>query len=149
MVWPEAASARDARRRSSSSGESSNVSLFSGAITVTVEPSSRGSPSTTTFPEIEKRAELLHCDARLANQGTERSFADLAMIRNGEAAMRRLRMAEDDVAAALPIDLIPEPPEGSDSFSRDPGKDAHSATSITSSEMAGGMGSPRSRRLSR
>jgi hypothetical protein len=98
----------------------------------------------------DKRAELLHRDARLANQGAKRSFADLAMVRNGKAAMRRLRMPEDNMAAALAIDFIPEPPEGGDGFSaRDPRKDAHKATSTTSSEMDGGMGSPRSCRLSR
>jgi len=64
--------------------------------------------------------------------------------------MWRLRMAKNDVAAALAIHFIPKPPEGSDGFSaRDPRKDAHKAMSITSSEMAGGMGSPRSCRLSR
>jgi len=39
------------------------------------------------------------------------------MVRNGEAAVGRLGVAEDDVAAALPIDFISEPPEGSDDFS--------------------------------
>jgi hypothetical protein len=65
----------------------------------------------------EKPAELLHGDSRLANQGAERPFADLTVVRNREAAMGRLDVSEDDVAAALAVDFISEPPEGGDGFS--------------------------------
>jgi hypothetical protein len=42
------------------------------------------------------------------------ALRDLAMIGNGEAPVWRLRMAQDDVAAALPIDLVAELAKGSD-----------------------------------
>ncbi len=93
--------------------------------------------------------EILDADAGFPNQGAEGSLPDFAMIGNGETAMRRLRMAEDDVAAALSVDLVTEPPERRNDLSTgDSGKGAHTATSMISSLIVGGMGSSRSRRLS-
>jgi hypothetical protein len=71
------------------------------------------------------------------------------MIRDGEAAMGRLGVSENDVAALLPIYLVPEAAESSDCLTtRNKRKDTHTATSMTSSWMDGGIGSFRSRRLS-
>lgn len=65
----------------------------------------------------EEPAELLHCDTRLADQSPQRALGDLAMIRNGQTAVRRLRVAEDDVTSALAIHFVARSPEGSDSLS--------------------------------
>jgi hypothetical protein len=65
----------------------------------------------------EEPAELLHCDTGLADQSPERALGDLAMIRNGQTAVRRLGVAEDDVASALAIHFVAKSPEGSDSLS--------------------------------
>lgn len=71
------------------------------------------------------------------------------MIRNGQAAMGRLGMPEDDVAALLAIYLVPEAPKRGDCLTaRNARKDTHTATSMTSSWIDGGIGSFRSRRLS-
>jgi hypothetical protein len=54
------------------------------------------------------------------------------------------------VAAPLAIDFVPELVECGHGFApRDAREDAHTAMSMTSSLMDGGIGSPRSRRLSR
>ena len=74
---------------------------------------------------------------------------DLAMIWDGEAAMRGLSMPEDDVAALLPIHLVPEAPERGDRVAaRDARENTHTATSMTSSWIDGGIASFRSRKLS-
>jgi hypothetical protein len=97
----------------------------------------------------EKRHELFYRDPGFTNQRAQRSLCDLSMIRDGEAAMGRLRVPEDDVAALLPVYLVPKAPEGSDCFTtRNAREDTHTATSMTSSWMEGGIGSFRSRRLS-
>jgi len=63
--------------------------------------------------------------------------------------MGRLAVPENDVAALLPIDLVPKTAEGSDRLTaRDARKDTQTATSMTSSWIDGGIGSFRSRRLS-
>jgi hypothetical protein len=98
----------------------------------------------------KKRDELFDRDARLPNQRAQSSLRELSMIWNGKAAMGRLAVPENDVAALLPIDLVPEAPERGDSLKTgNARKDTHTATSMTSSWMAGGIGSFRSRRLSR
>ena len=51
----------------------------------------------------KKRDELFDREARRPNQRAQGSVRDLSMIRNGEAAMGRLGMPEDDVAALLAI----------------------------------------------
>ena len=70
------------------------------------------------------------------------------MIRDGQAAMGRLGMPEDDVAALLAIYLVPEAPKRGDCLTaRNARKDTHTATSMTSSWIDGVIGSLRSRRL--
>lgn len=95
--------------------------------------------------------EFLDADASISNQGPERSLPDLAVIGNGKAAMRRLSMTEDNVAATLLVDFVTEPPDVAHRAGLSTGdsrKDAHIATSMISSLMVGGMGSSRSLRLS-
>ena len=97
----------------------------------------------------KKRDELFDREARRPNQRAQGSVRDLSMIRNGEAAMGRLGMPEDDVAALLAIYLVPEAPKGGDCLTtRNARKDTHTATSMTSSWIDGGIGSFRFRRLS-
>lgn len=98
----------------------------------------------------EEGGELLDGDASLANESAQGALRNLAMIWNRETPVRRLRMAQDDVAATLPIDFVAELAKSSGG--RPPGDSrdrAHTATSTTSSSIAGGMASLRSLRLSR
>jgi hypothetical protein len=55
-----------------------------------------------------ERDELFDRDAGFADQGTQRALGDFAVVGNCEAPVRRLRMPQDDVAASLPIELVPE-----------------------------------------
>ena len=103
----------------------------------------------SALPAQELR-KLLDRNARLADQCPQRTLRDFAVIRDREPAKRRLAMSQDDVTALLTVDLVPEPAERG--YGRSPGyprQQTHTATSITSSWMEGGIGSPRSRRLSR
>jgi hypothetical protein len=71
------------------------------------------------------------------------------MIRNGETAMGRQQLPENDVAALLPIHLVTESTKNRDGLAAgDAGQRTHTATSITSSWIDGGIGSSRSRKLS-
>ena len=93
--------------------------------------------------------ELFDRDTCCPDQRAQGSLCHLSMVRHGESAMGRLAVPKNDVAALLPIDLVPEAPErGNCLTARDARKDAQTATSITSSWMDGGIGSFRSRRLS-
>ena len=56
----------------------------------------------------EQRSELVDGDARFANQGAQGARGELSMIWNGEAAVRGLGLAKDDVASPLPVDLVSE-----------------------------------------
>jgi len=72
------------------------------------------------------------------------------MIGKRKAPVRRLGLPKDDMASPLAINFVPEHPKGGDGFApRDARKNAHTAMSMTSSLIAGGIGSPRSRKLSR
>ena len=97
----------------------------------------------------KERNELFDREARCPNQRAQGSLRNFSMIRNGEKPVRRLGVPENDVAAVLPIYLVPEAPKGSDCLTtRNAWKDTHTATSMTSSWIDGGIGSFRSRRLS-
>lgn len=94
--------------------------------------------------------ELVDGNASLSNEGAQRALRDLAMIRNGEPPVRRLRMSQDDVTTPLAIDLVPELSKDCDCSPTGDARDrAHTATSTTSSSIAGGIASSRSLRLSR
>jgi len=72
------------------------------------------------------------------------------MIGNYEAAMGRVTATKNDVASALPITLVTELFERPNHRAGgDARKLAQTATSTSSSLILGGIGSPRSLRLSR
>jgi hypothetical protein len=97
----------------------------------------------------KKSGELFDRDTCLPNQRAQGSLRDFSMIRDCETAMRRLAAPENDVAALLPIDLVPKAAEsGHRLTARDARKDTQTATYMTSSWIDGGIGSFRSRRLS-
>jgi hypothetical protein len=97
----------------------------------------------------KERNKLLHREACLADQGAQSALGEFPMIRNGQASMRRLRLPQDNVAAPLTIDLVPKAAKDSDRLSaRNARQGTHTATSMTSSWIDGGMGSLRARRLS-
>jgi len=58
-----------------------------------------------------ERGELLDGDSCLADESTQSTLGDLSMVRNREATVGRLRVAEDDVTTPLPVELVPEPAE--------------------------------------
>ena len=98
----------------------------------------------------EKRRELFDSNAGFADQRTKRSLSDFAVIGNCKPAKWRFAVAEDDVTALLAIDFVPELAKYSNGFAPgDSRNEAHTATSMTSSWIEGGIGSPFSRRLSR
>ena len=98
----------------------------------------------------EKRRQLFDSDTGFADQRTKRSLCDFAVIGNRKPAKWGFPVAEDDVTALLTIDFVPELAKRSNGFAPgDSRYEAHTATSMTSSWMEGGIGSPFSRRLSR
>ena len=60
------------------------------------------------LPATKKLIELLDGESRLANQCAQGAFGDFPVVRDGESAVRRLDVAQDDVAAFLPINLVSE-----------------------------------------
>jgi len=99
---------------------------------------------------LKHAAQLVGGEAGIAQQGAERPFGDLGVIGHHQPPMGRFAVAEDDVASTSPIDLVSE--LGEDFHQLPTGQDrqrAHTATSMISSWMAGGIASPCSRRLSR
>lgn len=102
------------------------------------------------LPLSNEGNELFHSDSGLPDQGSKSSLCKFAVIRNCEPTKGRDRVAKYDVTALLAVDFIAKPLERGDRIAtRDPREGAHTATSMTSSWIDGGIGSPRSRRLSR
>jgi len=99
---------------------------------------------------LKHAAQLVGGEAGIAQQGAERPFGDLGVIGHHQPPMGRFAVAEDDVASTLPIDRVSE--QGGDLDQLPTGRDrqrAHTASSMISSWMAGGIASSCSRRLSR
>ena len=70
----------------------------------------------------KERNEVFDRDAGLADERAQRALGHFSMVGNREPAIRRSGVAEDDVAAPLPIDLVPELTEGGDNLApRDAG----------------------------
>jgi hypothetical protein len=99
---------------------------------------------------LEKRREVVGRDSSLTNQSTKRPFGKFLVVRHGQATMWFGRMSHYDVTAGLMVYFIAE-------FAQSLGhvaagnyrQSAQTATSTTSSVMAGGTGSPCLARLSR
>jgi len=86
-----------------------------------------------TLPAHEG-CELFDRDTSLANEGPKGALRDFAVIWNGKAPEGRVSMAKDDVTALLAVDFVPDLAKGSHSLATgDARKDAHTATSMTSS----------------
>jgi hypothetical protein len=67
-----------------------------------------------------ERGKLFDGETRLADEGPKRTLGDLSVVGDREATVGRLRVPEDDVAAPLPVKLVPELAErGSDLAPRD------------------------------
>ena len=82
--------------------------------------------------------------------GAQGSPCELAVHGNHQASVRRSRVPQDNVATALAIDHVPRLLEGLNGLSAgDPRQPGQVATSTISSSIGGGIGSFRSRRLSR
>ena len=99
---------------------------------------------------LKHAAQLVGGEAGIAQQGAKRPFGDLGVIRHHKPPIGRFAVAKDDVASTLPIDGISGLGEHLDQLPT--GQDrqrAHTATSMISSWMAGGIASSCSRRLSR
>lgn len=103
-----------------------------------------------TSDSAEKNYKLFNADSGFADEGSKSALREFPMIWHGEPAIRWPDTAKNDMAPLLPIDLVSKATKRGDGLTtRDPRQRAQTATSITSSRIDGGMGSPRSRRLSR
>ena len=98
----------------------------------------------------EQGFEFIDGESGFSNDGSQSSFGELVVVRNGKTTKWFDRLTEDDVAAALVIKFITDLPQRADNFSaRDDWQPAQSATSTNSSEMEGGIGSSCFRKLAR
>jgi len=87
----------------------------------------------SALPADECR-ELFDRDTGLADQDPECALCDFAVIGDGEAAERGLRMPQDDVAPLLAVDFVSEPAKGRHGLAAgDSREGAQTATSMTSS----------------
>ena len=92
---------------------------------------------------LQELLELLDRQSRLPDYGPQRPRGDLAMIGNSDASMGMIDLSHDDVAGPLPVLLVPHLRQRRYHLAaRHPRQLTHTATSITSSSIEGGMGSP-------
>lgn len=99
---------------------------------------------------LQECNEFVYGETCLPDQRTQRSLGESAVVGNHEPPMGRIAVAEHDVASALAVLFIAEAFEDSKGLAtRYAGQLAQTATSTSSSLMGGGIGSPRSFRLSR
>ncbi len=99
---------------------------------------------------LERGDELIDSESGLSEKGTQCAFGEGAVLWNDKASVRRISVPQDHVAAALAVALVTELLERPNRLAgRDARQLAQTATSTNSSLIAGGMGSPRSLRLSR
>ena len=83
---------------------------------------------------LQQCGELVDGETRLANEGPQRAFRERLVLGNNQAAVRRVTMAEHDVAAPLAISLVADALERADGVtSRDARELAQTATSTSSS----------------
>ena len=99
---------------------------------------------------LEEPHKFLNGQADLPDQASERALGEFAVIGNRETAVRRVPVAEDDVAAGLMVHHIAESLERPDGLLAGyHGQLRQVGTSTVSSQMDGGIGSSCFRRLSR
>ena len=97
----------------------------------------------------QERAEPFHRQPHLADDRAERALRHFGMIRDDDAAVGRVPVPEDHVAATLAVERVAERTERfHDRAAGDGGALPHAQTSTSSSVIGGGTGSPCSSRLS-
>lgn len=97
----------------------------------------------------QERAEPFHRQPHLADDRAERALRHFGMIRDDDAAVGRVPVPEDHVAATLAVERVAERTERfHDRAAGDGGELPHAQTSTSSSVIGGGTGSPCSSRLS-
>ena len=97
---------------------------------------------------LEQFGELIFGQARVADEGAERSLGEFAVVGNSETTTRRV--TENEVTAGLMVNRVANLAEGFDRIrARATRKTAHRATSTMASVMGAGMGSPCFLRLAR
>ena len=103
------------------------------------------------FPAVsEEIYELVDGQARGADQRPKSAFGKFLMVGDGEAPVGWLGVPKENVATLLHIHLIADPAEGLDCLCAGNDRQFHPpGTSMTSSSMPGGTGSPCFRRLFR
>ena len=60
----------------------------------------------------EQSFELVHVQARLPDDGSQRTFGYFLVVGHGDAPVRRRRLSKNYVATTLPIPLVPSFPQG-------------------------------------
>jgi hypothetical protein len=99
---------------------------------------------------LKKPSELFHRKPGLSNQRSQGSFGQFLMVGNGKASVRRVGASKDDVAPVLLVEFVSGLPECPDGGATGNHRQLHPPeTSMTSSIMLGGTGSPCFRRLFR
>lgn len=99
---------------------------------------------------LEEAGELVYGEAGFPDEAAQGALGELGMEGDGEAAVGRVLVAENDVAAGLAIEAIADAGEGFDCFAAGERRELHpTGTSTISSWMPGGIGSPWCLRLSR
>jgi len=92
---------------------------------------------------------MIDCETGLTDQGSQRALRERAMFRNYETSVRRIAVPKNNVASALTVALVAQLLECPDCLAGGDARQlAQTATSTSSSLIAGGIGSPRSLRLS-
>ena len=110
----------------------------------------KGAVHRPTLFSLKKSRELFHRESGLSNQRSEGSFGEFLMVGNGEASVRWVGVPENHVAAVLLIEFIANLAECLDRLAECLDRLAAGnyrqlhppATSMTSSRMLGGTGSP-------
>jgi hypothetical protein len=125
---------------------------FDGLRTPTRQPQTGFELSSDERPAVptilKKSCELVHRKPGLSNQRPQGSFSQFFMVGNGEASVRWGGVPKNDVATVLIILFVSDLSECLDCLAARYHRQLHPlATSMTSSRMLGGNGSPCFRRL--
>jgi hypothetical protein len=97
---------------------------------------------------LKESRELVHRKPGLSDQCPKGSFSQFFMIGNGEASVRWVGVSKNDVATVLLVEFVSGRSECLDCLAARNYRQLHPpATSMTSSRILGGNGSPCFRRL--
>jgi hypothetical protein len=98
--------------------------------------------------DLKELRELVDRKPNFSNQRPKGSFGQFSVVGNGEASVRRVGVSKNDVNPVLLVRIVSDFLECPDSVATGNHRQLHPpATSITSSRMLGGKGSPCFRRL--